>query len=158
MTHPGGQGAKATSPHARSLAARLAATRALYEWSQNQRDLRDIAADYDDSNQAVDGERLVAPDGELLRKILSGAVDRLEDIDGIIAANLKPKGEVLKAPEALLLAILRCGVYELLAHQDTDFPIIINDYMHVANAFYAPGEAKLVNAVLDAAARHLRAA
>jgi len=59
-------------------------------------------------------------------------------------------------PEKLLQSILLCGIYEIMAHSDVDAPIIINDYVDVAHAFYDGGESKLVNAVLDRATKNLR--
>lgn len=141
---------KAGSAKARAQAARLAAVQALYELSQNRRDLKSLATDYESANQTVEGDALVPPDAELLKRILSGVVDRFSDIDAIVRANLNAKGDAGKEPEPLLRSILLAGTYEIMAHQDIDFPIIINDYVNVAHSFYSPGEARLVNAVLDA--------
>lgn len=142
--------------NAKAQAARLAAVQALYEYSQNNRDPKMLAADYASQNQPVEGEALVPPDAALLKKILFGAVDRLEEMEGAINVHWSPKGGTEKGPEPLLKAILICGAYELMVHQDTDFPIIINDYVNVTHAFYNPAEAGLVNAVLDKIARQVR--
>lgn len=148
---------KTGSNVARAQAARLAAVQALYEYTQNQRDLKSIASDYAAQNQPVGPEGVVTPDGELLRKILSGSVDRFDELSGIVKANWNPKSDLEKDIEPLLKSILICGTYEIMAHQDIDFPIIINDYVNAAHAFYSPSEAKLVNAILDKIARLLRA-
>jgi N utilization substance protein B len=90
----------------------------------------------------------------LFQKILYGYNARKGDIEDIIAGSLTTKktGET----ETLLQAILCCGVYELLAHNDIDAAIIINDYLDVAHGFYESGQVKLINGVLDKAAKALR--
>jgi N utilization substance protein B len=58
--------------------------------------------------------------------------------------------------EPLLTSILACGTYELLAHHETDAPIIISDYLHITHGFFAGPESKMVNGVLDAIAKEIR--
>jgi N utilization substance protein B len=47
------------------------------------------------------------------------------------------------------------GAFELLDQGETPGPIIINDYVNVAKAFYTEGEHSKVNAVLDKVATAL---
>lgn len=97
---------------------------------------------------------MVAPDGALLKKILSGVDERKVELEQLVSANLQGKNADI---EPLLKAIFFCGCYELLAHQDIDSPIIINDYLNVTHGFYDQGEVSLVNGVLDAVSDVLRA-
>lgn len=149
---------KVTEGQMRS-AARLMAVQALYQSLLNGQGAKSVVAEFlaERSNQVVDGEAVCAPDKILFGKIISGVEQRRADLDGIIAAHLKkPDGKESKLPEKLLQSILLCGTFEVLAHGDIDAPIIINDYVDVAHAFYGGGESKLVNAVLDGAAKALR--
>lgn len=61
-----------------------------------------------------------------------------------------------KELEPLLKSILLCGVCELLEHQDTDAPIIINDYLNVTHAFYEQQQVNFVNGVLGKVSSVLR--
>ena len=145
---------------AKALSARLCAVQALYQMSQNEAaTVKDVLQQYldDAKDLEIDGEKLVQPDGALFKKILSGAHERLTDLEGIILANYQPGKEGEKtAIEPLLKAILLAASYEILAHQDIDSPIIINDYLNVTHSFYSQGEVGLVNGMLDAISGHLR--
>ena len=135
-------------------AARLLAVQALYQSMLNDQDAGEVAAEYlaGRAGMIIDGEEICAPDKKLFTSIIGGVEKRRSDMDEIVAAHLDGK----QLPEKLLQSILLCGCYEVLAHHDIDPPIIINDYIDVAKAFYGGGEPKLVNAVLDRAVKNLR--
>ena len=140
-------------------AARLLAVQALYQSLLNGQGAKSVVSEFlaERTVQVVDGDAMCAPDKQLFSKIISGVEQRRADLDSIIAAHLKkPGGKESKIPEKLLQSILLCGIYEIMAHSDVDAPIIINDYVDVAHAFYDGGESKLVNAVLDRATKNLR--
>jgi N utilization substance protein B len=143
-----------SSPKAKKLAARLAAVQALYEYSQNQQPVRTLADKYA-AGVEIDDE-MVRPDEALLKKILGGVAERYVELELIVKSNTTRKEGQERVTEPLLHSVLMAGAYEILAHQDIDFPIIINDYVTVTHGFYSPGEAGLVNAVLDSIARLLR--
>lgn len=145
---------------ARKTAARLFAVQAVYQAIQNKEPpskLHDefithrIGMNLDDS---VEGGNMVAPDQPLFRDILAGVTERWGDLQQIIQPRLK----VSNAVEPLLTSILVCGTYELMAHHDIDSPIIISDYINITGSFFEASEPKLVNAVLDAISKELRAA
>lgn len=148
-------GAANISSKAMALSARLSAVQALYQNSQNPKPLSALLEEYLDhsrpSGNSDDGP-LVPPDGALLKSILSGVKERESDILSMIGTHIKKDMET----EPLLKAVLICGCYEILAHNEIDAPIIINDYIHVTKAFYEGGESSLVNAVLDSIAKSLR--
>lgn len=135
------------------FAARLAAVQALYEKSQNGREINDLIDDYlrkRSGIQVEDGPTMPF-DSVLFKQILTGAYDRSEDVASVISAHL---GE--KDIEPLMKSVLLAGGYELLAHQDIDFPIIINDYLNVTHSFYDQSETGLINGVLDNMAKTFR--
>ena len=140
---------KTPSPKAKALSARLSAVQALYQYSQNKQPMRVLYDEYlrFRSDMEIDGEKLVAPDGALLKKILFGVEERRQELETMLDANLKKDAQDRKV-EPLLRAILLCGAYELLT-QDIDSPIIINDYLNVGHAFYDRNEVALINGVLD---------
>jgi len=135
-------------------AARLLAVQALYQSMLNDQSAGEVAGEFlaGRTKMVVEGQEICPPDTKLFRRILGGVEKRRVDLDSIVSGHL----DKTKVPEKLLQSILLCGTYEVLAHQDIDPPIIINDYIEVAHAFYDSGEAKLVNAVLDRAVKTLR--
>jgi N utilization substance protein B len=137
------------SPKAGALSARLCAVQALYQVWQNKQPIRAVYDEYlrYRSDMVIDGEALVPPDGALLKKILYGVDERMKELEAIVEANLR-RDATDRVVEPLLKAILICGSYELLVG-DIDAPVIINDYLNVAHAFYGRGEVALINGVLD---------
>lgn len=141
---------------ARLSAARLAAVQALYQMKSTGQGAASIIGEFKAYRlgKPVDEEAMILPDGVLFEQIVSGVSAREEDLRGIIDTSLAgQKGPDSPAAgifvEPLLDSILLCGAYELLAHHDTDAPVIISDYLEVTHAFYEGGESRLVNGVLD---------
>lgn len=135
--------------------ARLHAVQAVYGQSINPDLVGLVVNDYltRRAGMVVEGEKLSNPDKPLFSKIVQGVEERKDDLADMLKAAL---GEEGRMPEPLLAAILFCGAYEILACPDTDTPVIISEYLDIAHAYYQPGEAKLVNAVLDKLAKTLR--
>lgn len=146
----------AGSAKARKSAARLAAVQVLYQSALN--DQKPIAAmrEFMDHRNGFefDGDVFVPADPDLLDNIISGVVDRQDDLNDMIKAQLAQKDK--EAIEPILHAILIAAAYEIMAHHDIDAPIIISDYMNVAHAFYEDGAPKMINAILDSLAKSLR--
>ena len=144
------------SPKAKALSSRLCAVQAYYQSTQNKQSLRAIVSEYlqHRSDMVIDGEALVQPDGALLQKILFGVDERHIELETIVDANLKKDASDRKV-EPLLKAILVCGAYELMV-QEQDAPLIINDYLNVAHAFYERSEVGLINGVLDSISKIFR--
>ena len=59
--------------------------------------------------------------------------------------------------DSILRAILRCGVFELVARRDVPAKVVIDEYVAVADAFFGGDEPGFVNAALDTIARRKRA-
>lgn len=147
---------KQGSLKARRTAARLAAVQVLYQMRLNNQPARAALRDFAEDRVGVplDGDTFVTPDSETLDAVIEGADSRADDIDAIVTRALRDGGR--DRIETLLDCILRAGVAELLCRPDVDTGVIINDYLSVTSGFYAGGEGKIVNAVLDKAAKALR--
>ncbi|NCT40762.1 MAG: transcription antitermination protein NusB [Alphaproteobacteria bacterium] len=145
------------SHKAQVLSARLLAVQALYQMKQNKQPVKTVYDEYilHRSEQEVDGQKLVTPDGALFKQILYGVEERYVELDAVMKANLK-KDASDRFVEPLLYSVLLCGAYELLAHSDIDAPIIINDYLNVGHAFFEKNEVALINGVLDSLAKLFR--
>jgi len=143
------------SRKAKLTAARLTAVQAVYQMAMSDMDEHMAYNDYvtNRMGKQVEGDDYVPADTELFSKILNGVSKRRDAIREMVLGALNGK-----KPEPLIQAIMFCGIYELMEHNDVDVGVIINDYVNVAHGFYDQSEANLVNAVLDRHAKNLRAA
>ena len=140
-------------------AARLAACQIIYERGFTGHSIDQAIADYLEhrSGKEIEGDLYIVPQAHLLASIVRGVGDRQDNIDEMIDGSLESPWSPDRL-ETLLLAILRAGVYEILAHDDLDVALIIKEYVSLTDAFYQGAETKLVNAVLDRVGRRLRPA
>ncbi|MEL6921836.1 MAG: transcription antitermination factor NusB [Pseudomonadota bacterium] len=139
-------------------AARLAAVQALFQMELSGQGVLETAAEYETFRlgKEVDGVQLAPADASWFRSLLSGVVEQQTKLDPIIRSALAD-GWTLSRLDGTLRAVLRGGAFELLHRKDVPTPVIISEYVDIANAFYDGGdEPKTVNAVLDRIAREHR--
>lgn len=145
-----------SSAKARRTAARLAAVQALYRLDMGDNaSPRQAVYELMQMRQDDLPELLVEPDTELLDILTTGATTRLSEVDSLLDTALSGSSRNLGRTEPIMRAVLRAGAFELLDQGETPGPIIINDYVNVAKAFYTEGEHSKVNAVLDKVATAL---
>ena len=140
-------------------AARLAAVQALYQMELAGKGAHEVFAEFESFwiGGEIEGERYKPAELALFRRIVSGVVDDQRAIDRGVDETLA-SGWPLKRIDAVMRAILRAGAFELKACREVPARVVIKEYVDVAGAFFDRDEAGLVNAVLDALARRLRAA
>ena len=140
-------------------AARLAASQALYQMDVTGKGLNEIFAEFESFwiGQEVEGEQYKPAEIAFFRDIMTGVLEDQEALDRLVDANLQ-RGWPLRRIEALMRAILRAGCYELKKRKDVPARVVIAEYVDVAGAFFDREESGMINAVLDALARLLRAA
>ncbi len=142
--------------------ARLAAVQALY-----QREMEPLTTpallhqfhvhrllepvEIDDGDEAD----LTPPDPAFFDDLVAGADARAAEIDALIAAHLAA-GWSLDRLDRPLRAILRLGVYELLARGDIPVGAVITEYLDIGHAFYDRRETGFVNGLLDAVGKAVR--
>ncbi|MEZ5775466.1 MAG: transcription antitermination factor NusB [Hyphomicrobiaceae bacterium] len=145
------------SQRARRSIARLAAVQALYQMDLAQTDLADVIADYRTRRFGTEGDEmsLEEADEAFFAALLKGVVARQREIDPLVDAQLA-EGWRLTRVDAILRAILRAGVYELLARRDVPAKVAISEYVEVARAFFDDEEPKVTNGVLDGIGRRVR--
>lgn len=141
----------------RASAARLAAVQALYQIELSgapaEAVIRDLLA-YPPGDD--DGAVFADPDPGIVGRVVRGTLQRSGEVDALIDSALTSSWSLARL-EAVLRAILRAGVYEILAESDVGRGVLIDDYVEIAKAFFADKEPGLVNAVLDRLAQRLRA-
>lgn len=149
---------KTKGPSKRSL-ARLFAVQGLYILRMNPdatpkgivQDLRQLSVGVDDDYPSP-----AKADHELLQDIITGTIDRGEEIQKILKGILTGKWSYGRL-ETLLQVILSAGVYELIARPDIPVAVIIDQYINIGHAYYEGDEPKFINGILQEAAKTVRA-
>jgi transcription antitermination protein NusB len=134
-------------------AARLGAVQALYQMEMSGGGAEEVAAEF---AQHRFSELPVLPDADFFNAIVSGVPQHQVEIDRAIAASLSQNWK-LERVDSILRAILRCGVFELVARRDVPAKVVIDEYVAVAGAFFGADEPGFVNGALDTIARRKRA-
>jgi len=130
-------------------AARLAAVQALYQREMNEGGTKQVIAEFESHRLPEEADR------ELFSDIVTGAMARLPELDAEIGRMLA-EGWSFERLEAVLRAILRAGIYELLVRLDVPPRVAINEYVEIAHSFFGGREPNLVNGVLDKLAKERR--
>ena len=144
------QPAQADARHA----ARLGAVQALYQMEMSGAGAEEVAVEFAEYRFA---DPPVPPDAEFFTAIVNGVPQHQVEIDRAIAASLSQNWK-LERVDSILRAILRCGVFELVARRDVPAKAVIDEYVAVASAFFGADEPGFVNGALDTIARRKRAA
>lgn len=144
-------------PLAPRSAARVAAVQALYQMDLAGTDLNDVIAEFRVLRFGPKAEDAALKDADdaFFADLVRGAVRRQREIDPLIDQQLA-QGWRLERVDAILRAVLRAGVFELVERADVPVRVVITEYVNVAHAFLAEDEPRVVNGVLDKLARRLR--
>ncbi len=134
--------------------ARLAAVQALYQMDMTQRDLSVVLEEFL-THRFETVEIYAGADRGFFREIVTGAAHRQTEIDTEIGSHLA-QGWRLSRIDSILRAILRSGIYEIMARSDVPARAIINEYVEIARDFFGGDEPGVVNGVLDRVAREKR--
>lgn len=153
-----GEGKHPVKPANQRGAARLAAVQALYQMDIAGSGVLEVVAEYEAHRlgQEVDGETYLKADASWFRSIVAGVVRDQTKIDPMIANALQDDW-ALSRIDSTVRAILRAGTFELIERKDVPVPVIVTEYVEIAQAFFPDDEPKLVNAVLDRIAKQVRA-
>ena len=132
---------------ARSLSRRLA-MQALYQWQMTGQTFSELRHQFATEEEYAD----VEPD--YFVALLQGVLEDATALDARL-------GEMIDRPVAQLdpveHAVLLLGVHELQHRLDVPYRVVINENVELAKKFGATEGHKFINAVLDRAARALRA-
>ena len=133
---------------ARSIARKLA-MQALYQWQLTSHEANDI------TKQFVESEEFSGADREYFEELLRGCIKQKDAIDAAVTPFIDRPLDQLDPVET---AILMMGMFELRSRIDVPYRVVINEAVDLAKRFGATDAHKYVNAVLDRAAKELRAA
>lgn len=137
--------------------ARLAAVQALYQMSMTGASADAVVKEFL-RHRLDEPERedvYTEVDDTLFTELVSGVAAGREELDDMIAAVLSDDHDVERL-ETIVRVLLRAGAFELSGRFDVPAPVIIKEYVDVAEAFYDRRGRSLVNAVLDRLGRALR--
>jgi len=133
---------------ARSISRKFA-MQALYQWQLTGQSCAELLNQYAEEDGFGDADR------EYFEALLKGTTGSRESLDAEL-------GSLLDRPVAQLdpieHAVLMIGLYELHQQLEVPYRVVINEGVELAKRFGATDGHKFVNAVLDRAARTLRAA
>jgi transcription antitermination protein NusB len=145
-------------PISARTAARVAAVQALYQMDLAGTDLNDVIAEFlrvrfdDEKNE----ETIEGADRTFFADILRAVLRRQREIDPMVDEQLATGWRLVRV-DAILRAVLRAGVAELLERADVPARVVINEYINVARFFFSEDEPRVVNGVLDKIAHVVRA-
>lgn len=122
---------------------------ALYQWQLTQQSAAEIMQQHleDEESAGVDEEHFT----ELLTKIIA----QQPQITGALTPYIDRPLDQLDPVES---AILMIGMYELRERLDIPYRVVINEAVDLCKRFGATDAHKYINAVLDRAAKEIRAA
>lgn len=138
-------------------AARLAAVQALYQMEMSSATIEDVIAEFQSGKLPRETDNLYTElegDIDLFKVLVENAVNRQRTIDRAIARHLK--NWKLERLDAVARAILRAGAVELEQRLDIPTPVVLNEYVEIANSFFEGPEPGFINATLESCALDLR--
>jgi transcription antitermination protein NusB len=122
---------------------------ALYQWQLTDQPAAEI------KQQFLQSEDSGGVDAEYFSELLTACIAQHEAISSALAPFLdRPLAQL----DPVEKAILMIGIFELQSRLDVPYRVVINEAVDLCKRFGATDAHKYVNAVLDRAARELRAA
>lgn len=143
-------------------AARELAVQGLYQWHMTGKSISTIEAEFrshlpDDDMEDFENwvKVMEIADKALFHELLHNTARFRAELDREISPLLDRRLEDLDAVE---LAILRLGAYELSRRMEVPYRVVINEGVELAKSFGATDGHKYVNGILDKLAIRLRSA
>ena len=127
--------------------SRRYALQALYGWSMTGNNLTEV------EHYFLAGKNLTKIDVDYFHALLHKIPQQLEQIDALLAPHVS---RALAEIDPIELMILRIATYELQAHIDVPYKVIINEAVELSKVFGATDSHKFINGIVDKIARMLR--
>lgn len=129
--------------------ARRRALQALYQWQIAGGSMAHIIEQFNEEQD------MAIADGEYFAELLRGVEAHRETIDTVLTPLCD---RPLEQVDPIERAVLRLAAFELMQRLDVPYRVVLNEAIDLAKDFGAVGGHGYVNAVLDKAIRHWRAA
>ncbi len=153
----------------RKSSARLAAVQATYMIEYGQLPVDNVVKDFVNGeigryaiDEVSDGYEIMEEaveiepmDADYFANLVKGVQTNKEAIEKSLAHYLK-EGWNFERFDGTLRALLLCAAYELSNNMEVDGAVIVKEYVDLAYAFFAKGEPKMVNALLDNISKAVR--
>ena len=124
--------------------ARENALQAIYAWQLSGADPLEAALGLEESARA---------DRAFVEALVRGVRDRVAELDRVIAPHLDRDPARLSPVERSILYI---GAFELAAHPETPFKVVLNEAVELGKSFGGAEGHRFVNGVLEKVAAQLR--
>lgn len=139
-------------------ASRLAAVQALYQMEMAGQGLDAALNEFIEHRlgREIEGEQYMEADKKYFASLVRGVVEQQDDVDRVIARSVA-KDWPFDRIDPTMRAILRSAAFELMSQPSVPARIIVNEYMHIATAFFDEGEENtFLGGVLNRLARDQR--
>lgn len=144
----GGRPQRSSPARARSNARRCA-LQALYQWQLTSQSFSEILA------QFIERDEYKLADGAYFHELVEGSIHQHQALSARVAEFADRPWEQMDPVER---AVLLLGMYELLNRLDVPYRVVVNEAVELTKLFGATDGYKYINALLDRAARDIRAA
>jgi N utilization substance protein B len=135
----------------------MAAVQAIYQMELTGDDAESVTQEFCEHRFGEMAADAAEPDEAFFTELVRGVPHHQTEIDRSIAESLLEDWK-LQRIDSILRAILRAGIYELVARKDVPVKVVIDEYLDIAHAFFAGDEPAFVNALMDRVAHRKRAA
>lgn len=88
------------------------------------------------------------PEQSMLRDVISGTLQHLSSIDALLDSMIKDNWRSERM-DPVLIAILRCAVYELQHKPDRKAQVILDEYVTIAGGYFEGTELGFVHSALQ---------
>ncbi len=129
--------------------ARLGAVQFLYSWDIQKNSLETV----DDRQCLIDKDVFLHGDLKYFKTLLENIPPNVASIDAAIAAATRRE---LTEIDAVALAILRLGAYEIVHQPDVPFRVVANECIELSRDFGNLDSYRFINGILDKLASQLK--
>jgi len=144
--------------------AREAALQMLYQWEVGRVSAHEAVRTYwpgrdappspeDEHADAVPDVAVSENDRTWANALVAGTIQRVTEIDDLIAKHLK--NWRLERVAVIDRLVMRLAIYELLTETETPSKVVINEALELARTFSGEEPVPLINGVLDAVRKTL---
>ena len=138
---------KVSAVRARSQARRCV-LQALYQWQLTEQSFSEILA------QFIERDEYKTAESAYFHEVLGGAIEHYQALSVRVTEFADRPWEQMDPIER---AVLLIGMYELIHRLDVPYRVVVNEAVELTKQFGATDGFKYINALLDRAARDIRA-